>query len=182
MSDAFLGEIRMFGFTFAPLNWAVADGSIMPITRNTALFSLLGTNFGGNGTTTFGLPNFQGQVIVGAGAAGTGTQYAVGETGGNTQVSITTQNTPSHTHSMMGAVGRGLLGNGNTPGPTASFISATGCTPYLPPQTSAPKMVAMDPNALSPWGQTSVNAHQNMMPTVSMTYCICINGTFPPRP
>src|SRR5947209_7471639 len=123
MSEAFLGEVRMFGFAFAPINWALANGAMMPITRNTALFSLLGTNFGGNGTTTFALPNFQGQVIVGAGTAATGTQYPVGETAGAHSVSIGVPNTPSHTHGLMAAAGRGLVGNSNIPGPKNSFIS-----------------------------------------------------------
>jgi microcystin-dependent protein len=182
MSDAFTGEIRMFGFTFAPLNWALTDGAILPVTRNTQLFSLLGTNFGGNGTTTFALPNLQGQVVVGAGTAVTGTQYGVGEQGGEPIVQIAMANTPAHTHQLMAAVGRGLLGNDNIPGPTKSFISAQGCTPYLPPTTNPPPtMVNMDVNALSPFTNTNIAPHTNMMPTISMTFCICLSGIFPPR-
>jgi microcystin-dependent protein len=121
-------------------------------------------------------------VVVGAGTAVTGTEYAVGEQGGVPLVQIVGENTPPHTHQFMAATGRGLLGNDNTPGPTKSFITAQGCTPYLPPATTPPPtMVNMDPGALSPFINTSVASHTNLMPTISMNFCICLSGITPPR-
>lgn len=182
MSEAFLGEMRMFGFNFAPLNWAFCDGSLMPIARNTSLFSLLGTNFGGNGVTTFAIPNVQGNVVVGAGTAATGTQYGVGQIGGEATVTISMPNTPPHTHTLMGSSGRGLKGTLNTPGPTNSFITADGCSPYIDGSTNPPPpMVAMDPTALSTFNGGGL-PHNNLMPSIAMNLCICLNGIFPPRP
>jgi microcystin-dependent protein len=180
MTLAFTGEVRLMGFGFAPLNWAACNGAIMSIQQNTALFAILGSYYGGDGIRTFGLPNFQNNVVVGAGTAVTGTQYVPGETGGTVVEPITVDNNPPHTHTWSGAGGRGLIGTGNVPGPTVSLASASGCTPYLP-TTATPTMVQLDPFALAPFGSLAPNPHTNMMPTVALNFCICLNGIFPSR-
>src|SRR5580692_11363211 len=111
MSDPFLGTIRLVGFNFAPVGWALCQGQILPISQNPALFSILGTNFAGNGQTTFGLPNLQGTAAVGAGQ-GTGlSNYAVGQTEGATSVTVTTSTVPMHNHSLMASSATGTTVN-----------------------------------------------------------------------
>src|SRR5579859_4083159 len=100
MADPFLGEIRIWGCTFAPLNWAFCTGQLLPISQYTALFSLLGTNYGGNGTTTFGLPDLRGMVPIGWGASTSGSTYVIGETGGVNIVTLTEPTVPPHTHAL----------------------------------------------------------------------------------
>src|SRR5512139_3604600 len=105
MSDPFIGEIKMVGFNFAPLGWAFCNGQIMPIVQNTALFSLLGTLYGGDGKTTFGLPNLQGRVPIGFGN-GTGlTPRTLAQTGGATTVTLNASQAPVHSHAAMGTTG-----------------------------------------------------------------------------
>src|ERR1700677_4808089 len=98
MSQPFVGEIRMFGGNFAPRGWAFCNGQTLPISQNAALFSLLGTTYGGNGSSTFMLPNLQGQVPIHWGASPYGTQYTVGETGGLANVTLTVAQIPAHSH------------------------------------------------------------------------------------
>ena len=180
MSEAFLGEVRLFGFGFNPINWMPCNGQLLPIRQYTALFSLLGTNFGGDGRTTFGLPNFQATVPVGAGRAVTGTQYAVGQTGGEVSVTLSSQATPSHSHTLLGAGAR-YPGDSNVPGPTVSLAPATGCQPYVDPATNPP-ITPLASTALAPFGVGVNGPHNNMMPSLAVTFCICVNGIFPMRP
>src|SRR6202046_114798 len=100
MSSPFVGEIEIFGFNFAPLGWAPGQGQLMPISQNTALFSLLGTQFGGDGKSTFGLPNLQGAIPVSQGQAPGLTPYNMGETGGTETVTLNINAIPSHAHNM----------------------------------------------------------------------------------
>ena len=100
MSEPFLGEIRMVGFNFAPVGWALCNGQIMPISQNTALFALLGTFYGGNGTLTFALPNLQGCVAIHQGTSPAGTGYTVGQTGGVESVVLSATQMPSHGHGV----------------------------------------------------------------------------------
>lgn len=181
MSEAFTGEVRLMGFNFAPLNWATCNGALLPTAQNNRLFLILSNKYGGNGTSNFGLPNFQNNVIVGAGTAVTGTKYAPGQTGGATSVLLNVSDSPTHTHAWQGTGGRGVLGSGNTPGPTVSLTTAVGCTPYVPTGTT-PTMVQLDPLALSPFGTPSPGAHNNMMPTVALNFCICLAGVVPTPP
>src|SRR6185503_4656880 len=161
MSEAFLGVMRLFGFNFAPMNWALANGAIMAIQQNTALFSLLGTNFGGDGVRTFGLPDVSNNVIVGAGDGPGLSPYVVGEQTGENAVTITTLNMPPHTHSFNGGSFRNN-GDSNTPGPKVVYgnVADSKCTPYIPANaTPAPTMVPMLPTALTPFGSASPLAH-----------------------
>jgi microcystin-dependent protein len=100
MSDQFLGEIRCFGFNFAPYGWALCNGQILPISQYSALFSLLGTNFGGNGTSNFGLPNLQSRVALDVGTLQGGSTYVVGEQAGSENVTLIANNLPAHTHAF----------------------------------------------------------------------------------
>ncbi len=121
MSEPFIAEIRVFGFNFAPMGWAFCDGQLMPIQQNTALFSLLGTNFGGNGTTNFGLPNLQGSVPLQQGQGPGLSLYDLGESGGVVSVTLSSSQMPSHNH----ALGCSTAVAGQT--------SPAGAIPALPP-------------------------------------------------
>jgi microcystin-dependent protein len=181
MSQAFLGEVRAFGFNFAPLNWAWCNGQILAIQQNSALFSLLGTNYGGNGTSTFGLPNVQDRIVVGAGTSALGTAYAVGQSGGSTTITIGQQALPAHTHAFSTATVR-FPGDGAVPGPKVVLATGVGCTQYVP-ASPAPTAVAMSPSALAPGGGANSPApHNNMAPFLAVNWCICLNGLFPVRP
>ena len=135
MTTPYVGQLQLFGFNFAPVRWALCQGQILSISQNPALFSILGTNFGGNGQTTFGLPNLQGTAAVGAGQ-GTGlSQYAVGQIEGATSVTVTTSTMPMHNHNLMASSATGttvnVAGNqlgvcqvgGGKQGPTTSLKS-----------------------------------------------------------
>jgi microcystin-dependent protein len=180
MSLAFIGEVRLMAFGFAPLNWAACNGALMPISQNTQLFAVIGNLYGGNGTSNFALPNFQNNVVVGAGTAVTGTQYAPGATGGTSGELLNVTNNPPHTHLWQGTGGRSVIGSGNAPGPKVSLTTATGCSPYLP-TTATPTMAKLAPLALSPFGTLQPTLHNNMMPTVALNFCICLSGVFPSR-
>lgn len=179
MSEAFMGEVRLFGFNYPPQNWMICAGQLLPIRQYTALFSILGTNFGGDGRTTFGLPNFQAMVPVGAGTPTWGTSYAVGQTGGVVGVTINQATSPSHSHAWQGAGAR-YAADSNVPGPTKSLAPAAGCTPYVPASVNPPA-TPMNSNMLSPFGNPSPQPHNNLMPNLVVNFCICVNGIFPPR-
>lgn len=185
MAEPFIGQIALFGFNFAPRNWALCQGQIMSIQQNAALFSLLGTNFGGNGTTNFGLPNLQGTVPAGQGTGVTGTVYYMGEVGGAPQVSLTVSTIPPHTHAMTAyasAATTNTLAAGTWPaqGHTGSKGSSHAVN------TFAPTSSATAPTALSPSSVSTVTGgglpHNNMQPTLTANWCICLAGAFPARP
>ena len=124
MSEPFLGEIRIMGFSFAPRGWAPCNGQIMPISQNTALFALIGTYYGGNGQTTFALPNLQGNAVVGVGTSpDTGTVYNVGQTGGEASHTLNLPETPLHTHQVNSSSAAGTL----TAPAAGSAFSPDGC-------------------------------------------------------
>lgn len=183
--DAFIGEIRAFGFNFNPQDWLPCNGQLLPIQQYTALFSLLGTNFGGNGTTNFALPNLQGNVVVGTGTAATSTVYNVGETGGETAVTLISTEIPYHTHTVSGATAAPST-YVQAPAPTnylSNVASSKGGVlgpgrAYVPVTTSP--VTAMGPLAIAPTGSSV--AHSNMMPYQAINYCICTNGEWPQRP
>lgn len=178
MSEPFTGQISVFGFNFAPVNWATCQGQIMPISQNAALFSLLGTAYGGNGTSTFGLPNLQGNVAVGQGQLLGGSTYDLGETGGASSIAVSRGESPTHTHNLMAS---GAAADKNDPG--ANVL--------------ARPLVALNPTGIQ--GQifnnnnldTVMNApitpvgngmpHDNLQPFLALTYCICLRGIFPQR-
>jgi microcystin-dependent protein len=174
MSDQYVAEIRMFAGTFAPSGWALCNGQILPINQNTALFSLLGTNYGGNGTSTFGLPNLQGSAPLGYGQGpGLSARYQ-GQIGGEQSVTLLTQQIPSHTHAAQAATAGGSV----SPAGAVWGEALLGKTPlniYAP----GPGAVPMSPQAL---GLTGGNQpHNNLPPYLCVTFIIALTGIFPPR-
>jgi microcystin-dependent protein len=171
MSDNFLGEIRMAGYNFAPRGWALCNGQLLAISQNTALFSLLGTQFGGDGRVTFGLPNLQGAVPVHQGNARSGSQYVMGETAGTESVTLLVNNLPAHNHAPVQAVA------GNTRTDKHSPVGAE------PAGHSTANVYASATNAqmapLPASGQ--LQAHENRQPFQVVCYCIALTGIFPAR-
>jgi len=172
MSDPFVAEIRIFGFNFAPRGWAFCDGQILPISQNTALFSLLGTMYGGDGRTTFGLPNLKDRVALGWGEGPGLTPRDLGGSGGVDSVTLTTAQIPNHTH---------VLTCSNETGEDRRAVGeamarSVGGALYGPvpanPVTLAPQAVAVVGSDLP---------HNNVMPTLVLNYCIAMQGVFPPR-
>jgi microcystin-dependent protein len=168
MSDFFISEIRIFSGNYAPQGWAFCDGRIMLISQNTTLFKLIGTTFGGNGTTTFALPDLRGRVPMHAGA-GPGLSTRVrGERGGVEQVTLSSQQIPAHTHPLIASTG---AGNANTPqgnlvadGPALAFLEAA-------PDTQ------LAPVAAAPVGGSQ--PHENRMPYLTVSFIIALTGVIP---
>jgi microcystin-dependent protein len=173
VSTPYIGEIRMFGGNFAPAGWAFCDGSPMPISENDALFTLIGTTYGGDGETTFNLPNLGGRIPVCAGTnPGTGTTYTYGEMAGSESVTLTTQQMPLHTHSAFGSVDPATS---NSPQNTipASLPVAAGQTPYGADPPPAGLLAA----SIAPAGGSQ--PHDNMQPYLVVSFIISLFGIFP---
>ena len=144
MGQPYIGEIRMFGGSFAPAGWAFCDGQLIPISENDALFNLIGTIYGGDGQETFALPNLQSRVPLHQGTGSAGTTYQIGETGGVETVTLTTQQIPSHTHPMLGSQN---LANDFSPGNKVFAQSQT-----IDAYVQTPPFVALSPQSVSPVG------------------------------
>ena len=173
MADPFIAEIRIFPFNFAPKGWAFCDGQIMPLSQNTALFSLLGTTYGGDGKSNFALPNFQGSAPMQQGQGPGLSLRDLGEQSGEEFVTLLQTEMPSHTHTAQAATGGGL----NDPTGNSWGAGLKGHPPAYAP-TSA-NNVNMNPLAL---GLTGGNLpHNNMMPYLILNFCIALQGVFPPR-
>jgi microcystin-dependent protein len=177
MSQPFLGEIRMFGFNFAPRGWQLCNGQTLPISQYSALFALLGTTYGGNGTSTFQLPNLQGQVPIHQGTGGGGT-YVQGEASGAPSVTLLSNNMPTHSH-LVNAV-TGAAGAANTPAgnyPAQATINPT--TTHVETYSSATQNATMNPNMVATAGGNV--PHNNMQPYLVVNFCIAMEGIFPSR-
>ncbi len=167
----FIGQVIPVPYNFAPQGWAFCNGQILPIAQNTALFSLLGTQFGGNGTTTFGLPNLQGSAAIGAGVGAGLSPYVLGQTGGTASVTLTASQLAAHTHGAL-AFGRG--GDNNSPAGT-DWAKPPNDQPFgtlTPPG-------AMSAAATSPAGGNQ--PHENQQPYLVLNYIIALVGVFPTR-
>jgi microcystin-dependent protein len=171
--DPFVAEIRIFGFNFAPKGWAFCDGQILPLSQNTALFSLLGTTYGGDGKSNFALPNMQGSVPMHPGQGPGLSLHDLGETGGSDTVSLLESEIPSHSHGVMSAPGN-FAGNSNVPAGNAFAKSAQGSA-YVPPAN----LVSLSDQTIAPAGGDQ--PHNNLMPYLTMNCCIALQGVFPPR-
>jgi microcystin-dependent protein len=171
MSDQFVAEIRIFPFNFAPVGWATCSGQILPIAQNTALFSLLGVNFGGDGKNNFGLPNLGGKVPMHSGNGVGLTPRLVGETGGEATVTVIQGELPSHSHTI-----RCDTSGGNDYGPGGDYPSpdAGGDTEYA---TSSNALMSAASVAATGGSQP----HNNLQPYLVLTPCIAMTGIFPPR-
>jgi microcystin-dependent protein len=171
MSTPFLGEIRAFGFGFAPRGWALCNGQTLPINQNTALFSLLGINYGGNGTSNFQLPNLQSSVAIHVGT-GTGLMpYAIGQTGGVENVTLTQGQMPTHGHAVDAS---SALASGGRP--SGAVLARSGTDVYAAaPDGSTPMNAGMI-------GTTGGNQpHANIQPYLALNFCIALQGIFPSR-
>jgi microcystin-dependent protein len=173
MADPFVAEIRIFGFQFAPSGWAFCDGQLLPLSQNTALFSLLGTTYGGNGKSNFGLPDMQGNAPMFWGQGPGLSLRDIGETGGEPTVTLLQSEMPAHPHTMRDHDID--LGELNAPAPNRSLAKSTNSTIYAP----AGNFVQMAPLALSLQG--SSQPHNNMQPYLTLNFCIALQGVFPPR-
>ena len=169
MSEPFLGEIRPVGFSFAPIGWATCSGQILPISQNTALFSLMGTFYGGNGTSNFALPNLQGNVAISYGSGPGLTPRNIGEVGGQTSVTLTTSQMPAHNHNVVGSSAAA-----NSLSPIGKFPATSGRKLYAP---AANVQFSSDAVIADGGGQS----HNNMQPFLSINYIIALTGIFPAR-
>jgi microcystin-dependent protein len=172
MADPFVAEIRIFPFNFAPKGWAWCDGQLMPLSQNTALFSLLGTTYGGDGKSNFALPNLQGRAPMHPGQGPGLSLHDLGEESGSQTVSLLTSEIPAHAHTMRGDTVD--TADTNVPSPNASFAQSSGGTLY---QASSNTQLA--PQALTPAG--SDQPHNNMQPYLTFYFNIALQGIFPPR-
>ena len=174
MSNPFLAEIRIFPFNFAPKGWASCDGQILPLSQNTALFSLLGTTYGGDGKSNFALPNMQGNAPMHPGQGPGLSLHDLGETGGSETVTLLQSEIPSHAHAFMASTTASTKPN---PAGNALARVSGGATPYASP-TGAP-LVQFSDSALAPTGGSQ--PHNNMQPYLTLNFCIALQGVYPPR-
>jgi microcystin-dependent protein len=170
MTEPFLGQISMVGFNFAPAGWAQCNGQILPIQQNTALFSLLGTQFGGNGTQTFALPNLQSCVPMGRGSGSGLEQRDIGDQVGSESVTLLTSEMPAHTHAMVAQNLRADRANAN-----GSELAASADMIYANTPPTAPLV----PTTLTQNGGNQ--PHNNMQPFLTINFVIALSGVFPAR-
>jgi len=176
MSDQFVAEIRIFPFNFPPTGWAFCDGQLMPISQNTALFSLLGTTYGGDGKSTFALPDMQGNAPMQPGQGQGLSLRDLGEMSGVEAITLLQSEIPVHTHSIRA---NGFTGDKTVPGPTMSLAESSGGNIYVQ-ASPAPPLVLAAPQALPPAGGGL--PHNNMQPYLTLNFCIALQGIFPQRP
>jgi microcystin-dependent protein len=169
--DPFVAEIRIFPFNFAPKGWAFCDGQLLPLSQNTALFSLLGTTYGGNGKSNFALPDLQGRAPMHPGQGPGLSLHDLGETGGSETVTLLESEIPAHAHILRASLDDADL---RIPSPARSLAKASASV-YV----SGNPNVAMAPQALAPAGGDQ--PHNNMMPYLTLNFCIALQGVFPPR-
>jgi microcystin-dependent protein len=180
MAQPYLGEIEIFGFGFAPKGWAICAGQTLSINQNQALFSLLGTTYGGNGTTTFNLPDLRGRLPVGQGNGNGLTPRSIGQTGGETNHTLQVTETPSHNHGLAAAAN--VSGSVDTPNSTEVLAQTTGKASNGTPLTV--NLYAADSNpsqalASASIGVTGGQPHSNVMPFLALNFCIALTGIYP---
>jgi microcystin-dependent protein len=183
MSEPFIGQITIYPYSFAPYQWADCAGQILAISQNAALFSLLGTYYGGNGTSNFALPNLQGQVGVNQGNLTGGSSYFIGEAGGTESVTLQSNQSGVHNHSLMATT---VHGSSQSPG---NNLLATGEAGSGRDASTASIYLATNPNvaltaqSIAPAGGSSGGTvpHNNVQPFLALRYCIALTGVFPAR-
>jgi microcystin-dependent protein len=164
MATPYLGEIKIFSFTFAPKGWAMCNGQLLPINQNQALFAILGTTYGGDGSSTFALPNLQGRVPV-----YTGNGIILGEIGGEQAHTLTIPELPAHTHTPVGSSSKASSSD-----PTGNLWTSSTTGSYLPTANTT-----MNPVSILNAGNGQ--AHDNMSPYLVLNFCIALLGIFPSR-
>ncbi len=170
--DPFVAEIRIFPFNFAPKGWAFCDGQILPLSQNTALFSLLGTTYGGDGKSNFALPNMQGNAPMHPGQGPGLSLHDLGETGGSDTVSLLQSEMPSHAHASMAS---NADSTDQTPGQSLPAGGLGGITMYATPGA----LTQFSSNVLAPAGGDQ--PHNNLQPYLTLNFCIALQGVYPPR-
>jgi microcystin-dependent protein len=178
MDEPYLGELRVIAFPFAPKGWALCNGQTLPIAQNQALYSLLGTTYGGDGRVTFSLPNLQSRVPVGWGQGPGLTPYNIGQIGGVETVALQLPQLPAHSHTFTGTFPAAT--EAEVKGPAGQLPAPGTITEY----SAGPKNATMAANSIQgPVGPMGGNApHDNRQPLVAMYYVIALQGIFPPRP
>jgi microcystin-dependent protein len=174
MADPFVAEIRIFPFNFAPKGWAFCDGQILPLSQNTALFSLLGTTYGGDGKSNFALPDLQGRAPMHPGQGPATSLYDLGQTGGTESVALLESEMPAHTHSVQAA---NFPGDIQAPTNATALARSAGGNAYQ--SNTGQNLVAMAPEALPPAGGGT--PHNNMQPYLTFYFNIALQGVYPPR-
>jgi len=169
MAQPYVGEIRMFAGSFAPVGWSMCDGQLLPISQNDTLFVLIGTTYGGDGEQTFALPNLISRVPVHHGTGPSGITYQMGEAAGVESVTLTTQQIPIHTHALLGSTTAATLTN-----PSSNVVATSAQVDYL---TIASAIVAMNPNSITPVGGSQ--PHENRQPYLCVSFIISLYGLFP---
>ncbi len=176
MAEPYLSQIEAFAFGFAPKGWALCAGQLLPINQNQALFALIGTYYGGNGTTNFALPDLRGRLAPALGQGGGLSPYVLGQQGGGESHTLTVAETPSHTHAI-NADNNGATGGSNIPSSAvvlgSGYANQTG-SPAVNIYSSAAPTIAM--GSLGPAGG---QPHENRMPYLTLNYCISLTGIFP---
>lgn len=174
MADPFVAEIRIFPFNFAPRGWSWCDGQLLPLSQNTALFSLLGTTYGGNGKSNFALPDLQGRAPMHPGQGPGLSLHDLGETGGSETVSLLESEIPSHSHAMRASNDASTT---NVPaGATVARPFGRGNNLF---KVGTTNLVQMAPETLAPAGGDQ--PHNNLQPYLTFYFCIALQGVFPPR-
>jgi microcystin-dependent protein len=174
LADPFVAEIRPFGFNFAPTGWALCDGQLLPISQNTALFSLLGTIYGGNGQTTFGLPDLQGKAPMHFGQGPGLSQRVEGETGGVSSVTLLDSEMPVHQHALQANTAQADL---PSPSPARSLARSSPFIYKVPAGAAAPQPLASQAVAVAGGSLP----HNNMQPYLTINFCIALQGVYPAR-
>jgi microcystin-dependent protein len=180
MSNAFIGEIRLFGGNFAPQGWVFCDGRLLAISEYSPLFDLIGTTYGGDGVNSFAAPDLRSRVPLSQGQGPGLSAYTLGQTGGTEQVMLSTGQMPAHQHALNATTAAGSV---MAPSPSAMLATPVepGATPtlYVIPGTSSVNLAAMAPESI---GMTGGNQpHDNMMPTQAINYIMATQGLFPSR-
>ena len=174
MADPFVAEIRIFPFNFAPKGWAWCDGQLLPLSQNTALFSLLGTTYGGDGKSTFALPDLQGRAPMHPGQGPGLSLHDLGETGGSETVTLLESEIPAHSHALNAST---QPGEDSDPNPSEVLARSVGASLYQ--TTTNSNIVQLAGQALAPAGGDQ--PHNNMQPYLTFYFCIALQGVFPPR-
>jgi microcystin-dependent protein len=174
MADPFVAEIRIFPFSFAPKGWASCGGQLLPLSQNTALFSLLGTYYGGDGRSTFALPDLRGRAVMHPGQGPGLSMHGQGEAAGSDTVTLDPSEIPAHSHAMMADTLD--QGDFSLPGPATAFAQSAGGNLYQSPAGNTTQLAAQ---ALPPAGGGL--PHNNLQPYLTLNFNIALQGVFPPR-